>query len=248
MKNLQKKLFMFLFSSTFFVLTVLPFSKVHAQVTCTGSACSLMPLTPDQFNQMLWDFKFQYLDVLMDDMGKASVLSNMSGAPVGTVNLSGFSIGAGVSAGYVEDHKVNVVIANAGTLTDLPSAGGNIIPRAHFGFNLGKFFGLSYDPFGDNTNSKPSWYSPARFDIYLSGGKYKYSKSGEITYNFLNGMPVMNDSYGISSEYKGADFYYHIMEGKSFGGPLFGFLGLSAGLGVHDALISAEYFKVDSKT
>ena len=244
MKN--KKLASFIFFLSLFSFHMFP-SKVYAQMTCTGSACNLMPLSPDQFNQMLIDLRYQYLDVVMEDMGKAAVISNMSGAPVGTVNLSGFSIGGIGAAGYVKEHKVPVAVTGVGTVTELPSAGFNVVPKAHVGMNLGKFFGLSYDPFKDDVDSKPSWYSLARFDVYLSGMRYKYNKETELNYNFLNGSPSLTDSYSILSDYKGVDVYYHIMEGKSFAGTMLGFLGLSAGLGYHDSIQKIDYYKADSK-
>ena len=247
MKN--KKLSAILAFSTAILLFPLMPSSVSAQITCTGAACSNLPLSPQQLDQMLLDFRFQYLDVLMDDMGRAAVVSNMSGAPIGTVNLSGFTAGAGVAGGIVEEHKVPVLISGIGTMTDIPSGGASVVPRAHFGMNLGKLFGKSYDPFKDSEDSKPSWISPARFDIYINLMDYKYQKKNEITYNYLNSSPKLEDTFSASSNYKGADLYYHIMEGKGIAPKrLFDFLGLSVGVGMHESLQKIEYYNADSKS
>jgi len=245
--RIKKRLYMLIFLASIFMLPAAP-SSVSAQVTCTGSACSLLPFSTQQFDQMLWDFNYQYINVLMEDMGKAAILTNMSSAPVGSVNLSGITFGGGVAAGYVEEHKVAVLLNGMGSITDIPSAGANVIPRAYFGINLGKFVGRTYDPFKDSVDSKPSWISPGRFDVYLSLMNYKYEKNSEVQFNLMNNAPSLTESFKASSNYMGADLYYHLMEGKSFAGPLFGFLGLSVGVGMHDALQNIEYYKPDSKS
>ena len=142
----------------------------EAQISCTGTACSSIPITAAEFNQMYYDLQDQYTEDLFKDMAEAGVVSNLMGPAIGTVNLTGITFGASLGAGYKTEEKVDVNITGVGSFDDLSRAGAAVSPRIFLGVNLGWLLGSSYDPYSDPDGSaRPPWYSLTRVDIYGSG-------------------------------------------------------------------------------
>ncbi|MBI3395114.1 MAG: hypothetical protein HY042_04710, partial [Spirochaetia bacterium] len=218
------------------VSTALP-GALQAQITCTGSACALLPMSPAQLDPMFQALKTQYTDPLFNQMAEASVLASLSGPPVGTVNLSGVTAGAQVSAGYVPVTKTDINIPNAGVYTGVPMAGGAISPRAFFGFNAGFLFASAYEP--SSGRQTPSFLSPARFDIYISAVKdaetlKKNSTAGGTTTAAVNG--------------RGFEVRYHLVEGNGILlGPMLAFRGVSVGAGAYHSHMDVDFTQSDNK-
>jgi hypothetical protein len=238
-------------SFLFCIVILLPFfsDKLQAQFVCSGTACALLPWTDAQMFQTLGDYKIQYFDLLAKDMAKASMIANISGPPVGTVNLSGFTYGLGASGGYVGMHKIYLFTTfDRSIISNIESAGGAVVPKIFFGFNIGSLWGESYKPFTGSAKP-PHWLSPARFDIYLSFGSSSYENKTNVEYNFLNGNFDLTRKYSASARNEGIDIRYHLIEGKEIlGGPLLRFLGLSVGGGYHKSSQGIFFFEPDRKS
>jgi len=243
----MKKIYLYCSFAVFSATLFLP-GKLHAQFLCNGTACTILPYTNDEMTSILIDYKLQYFDTVMTEMHRATILANLTPPASGDVNLSGNTFGIDASAGYVKEHNVTVVSPNLQTSTDLKSGGGDVIPKLFFGTNLGHLVGRSYDPF-KNTGPSPPWYSPSRFDVYLSFGHFPYHSKQEVNYNFLNGNFDLTKQYKIRSHTEGIDLRYHLIEGNDLaGGPLLRFLGLSIGTGVHNTNQQIYYFNPDAKS
>ena len=196
----------------------------YAQISCTGTACSAIPITAAEFNQMYYDLQDQYTEDLFKDMAEAGVVSNLMGPAIGTVNLTGITFGASLGAGYKTEEKVDVNITGVGSFDDLPRAGAAVGPRIFLGVNLGWLLGSSYDPYSDPDGSaRPPWYSLTRVDVYVSG---------------LRHTERIHDEYGVDGRLRftvrtqAAEVRYHLLEGRDiFGGPLLRFRGVSLGVG-----------------
>ena len=209
----------------------LPFSGLKAQISCTGTGCALLPLEQTNLNSMLTELQNQYTDELFDDMAEAAVVSSLAGAPMGTVNLQGFTGGVNLAVGMLSPREVSVSIPGYGTLDNMPVAGAAINPRVFFGMNLGQLVGQSYDPFSDD--DEPSYFSLARFDVYinlidvhqtLEGGGSTGGKTSAAIYQ------------------RGLDIRYHLVEGGNIiAGPLLRFLGVSVGVGMNTMRQSVEF-------
>lgn len=211
------------------ILGILIFAPtIQAQIVCTGPGCAFLPISQSTLDQMYYDLKDQYMDKLFDDMAVAAALANASGAPAGTVNLSGWTVGASVGAGYLPLKKVNVPITGYGEIKDMPRTGAAVNPRIFLGCNLGWLLNNPYDPFdSDSTQSAPFFLSPAKFDVYASfiedRRTFDSGDQGHIIVNTRN---------------RGFDVRYHLVEGKPLAaGPLLRFLGVSLGAGYHTALL-----------
>ncbi|MCE9599838.1 MAG: hypothetical protein K8S54_17900 [Spirochaetia bacterium] len=217
-----------------FLLALGTASPAWSQAGCIGSSCSVIPLNQDTLNNMYFQFQYQYTNELFSEIARAGTMANISGPPIGTVNLQKFTIGADVGAGYVPITKKNIVLNGVGTFQDVPSGGAYVMPRIFAGINLGYLLGSPYDPTsGDRT---PSMLSPARLDIYLQGVDARRSS------HFDNG----NGKASSGFYNRGIDVRYHLVEGgESLGGPLLRFLGVSLGWGYHVSRfdIHAEQFQ-----
>lgn len=207
------------------ILAVSSMAPLRAQIVCTGPGCQYLPLSQATLDQMFYDFKTKYTDQLFKDMAAAGVLANITGAPTGTVNLYGWTIGASAGLGYIPVKEVSIPITGYGELKDIPRAGGAVNPRIFFGANVGWLLNQAYDPWGDGESSEPFFLSLSRFDLYGSfiqdRRHYALQDSGQVTVNTRN---------------LGFDVRYHLVEGKPLAaGPLLRFLGVSVGAGYHSA-------------
>ncbi len=204
--------------------------RLEAQISCAGDGCQYLPLSQATLDQMYYDFKTQYSDKLFEDMAVAASLANLTSAPVGTVNLYGWTIGTSAGIGYVPVKEVTIPITGYGELKDIPRAGAAVNPRIFLGANVGWLLNAPYDPW-DSEDSEPGFLSLSRFDVYGSflEDKRKFSlddKGGNLK--------VQTRNFGF-------DLRYHLVEGKPLaGGPLLRFLGVSVGTGYHRAALDIE--------
>lgn len=194
----------------------------QSHFTCTGSGCQYLPVSQDKLNRMLTEFQNQYSDRLFDDMAEAATLANISGPPIGSVNLSGFTFGVNASLAGVPPKNVTVRVPGESEVQDIPSAGAAVSPRVFVGANLGQLIGLDYDPFGSQPT--PAFYSPSRFDVYLSAMDVSetYQVQGQV------GGKVEGSAY-----FRGVEVRYHLVEGAELGGFLLRFMGVSLGVGMY---------------
>ncbi len=214
-----------------------PFGGLHAQVSCEGSACQNLSFF-DNLNTMHSEFKDQYAQTMFDDLAEAATLANIMGIPGSTINLTGFTAGIMMNTGYVEAHDVQVNITGVGTMDNIPSAGGAVVPGAFIGINLGRILGMEpYDP-SDPDSDTPSLISPRRFDIYVS-----YLGLGQT----FNDKARYQGELETKSKYQGVDLRYHLMEGSNvLWGPMIFFRGVSVGVGAHKSVQTVRFLQDDA--
>ncbi|MCR9142172.1 MAG: hypothetical protein NXI24_07965 [bacterium] len=232
-------------------LTALTGGPIHAQITCSGSNCGLIPLTPEEYNAMFVELQNQYSNELFRNIAETLVMANVAGPQIGTVNLSRMTTGGYLGAGYKENEDVDINIPNVGVIEDMPSAGAALSGGVFVGVNLGWVLGDRYDPFAapettaelsasgsgtDNDATKtdsrsasrssrktPPFWSPARFDIYLGGLDHRERLDGQ-----LNSDAIIDGKF-VSQRFM---LRYHLVEGNEIaGGPLLRFHGVSLGIG-----------------
>lgn len=205
-----------------------------AQAGCIGSSCNVIPFNQDSLNNMYFQFQYQYTNELFEEIAKAGTMANISGPPIGTVNLQKFTIGGDVGAGYVPITKRNITLNGVGTFQDVPSGGAYAMPRIFAGVNLGYLTGSPYDP--TEGGKTPSMLSLARLDLYLQGVDARRRS------HFDNG----NGKLASGFYNRGIDVRYHLVEGSEIlGGPLLRFLGVSLGWSYHVSRfdIRAQHFQ-----
>ncbi len=221
---------------------------LFSQTTCTGGGCQYLPLTDNQLQAINDSIKDQYLREVMSDMSKAALLANLSTIPVGTINQNGFLMaGTGISAGYVPQRTINnVMIPDVGTFNDLPSAGVGVVPRIYLGVNAGRILGFEYNPLEDT--SSPSFLSPLRFDIYITGFSYKYNIKPELKTDPVTSEVTPGNSGYARAASKGGEIRYHIFEAGHILSPLLKFNGLSAGAGFYQSEFEINYLQQSGNT
>ncbi|MBE7440345.1 MAG: hypothetical protein HS115_17985 [Spirochaetales bacterium] len=221
---------------------VLPAISLRAQAFCTGAACPSLAAT-DRFNQLYFGLQSQYLPEVARDMSEAAILAGAAGIPLGTVNLRRFTVGVSGSAALVPPRLVKVTLPET-HVDRLPTTGASILPRFFVGINLGALTGFSFDPYSRKSYSEqydekyppeesagerpvlktPPWYSPARFDLFLSGAR--------AAGRHVSRRPAMYVDY--DSQLAGADLHYHLVEGNNIlFGSMLRFRGAQLGLGYY---------------
>ncbi|MFN3605279.1 MAG: Lsa36 family surface (lipo)protein [Leptonema sp. (in: bacteria)] len=208
--------------------------KVKAQMYCVGDGCSSIPLQSSDLNNIFYALQSNYLNEVLKDMSTANAMALLNSIPTGMVNLEEFTIGANISTAQTKLRKIDVMVPNYGTIEDVPSSGVSLIPSAFIGSNIGYLF-------SDTPRlSKLPWYSPYRFDIFIS-----YLNSGID--NEKAGNKKKNEEWNVLSKSTGFELRYHLAEGDKEISYLFGFNGVSLGVGYHNTIQKLTYKKLDSK-
>gem|GEM_PF-1732103 len=210
------------------------FNQLSAQIYCQGPGCSSLPINSDDMNRIYTALRTNYLNEVLDDMSTANAYALVNTIPGGVVNLNEFTIGLGISVAQTEVRKIDVFVPDYGTLEDVPSVGVGLIPSLFIGMNLGYVF--SSKP----TLSKLPWYSIHRFDLYLS-----YLKSSIENKDYDIGRK--NESWIMHGRTIGVELRYHLAEGDKDISYLFGFSGVSLGVGYHQANYDLKYKLMDYK-
>ncbi len=213
-----------------------PVTGLQAQLVCSGTACSALPINNAQLDQMFQSLQTQYLDEVLQDMSDATVIGGVQLSPSGMVNLREFTIGMQLVAGAKELRELNVYVPKYGLLEDMPSAGISAVPRIFIGFNLG--YMLSGEP-GHWTDLSP--FSLYRFDVYVSGLNMSLTEMKEFA------KPKENEDYGGFSKSIGAEIRYHLIEGGDRGASLFTFTGMSLGFGYNRVEQKLQYTRSNSE-
>lgn len=220
----------------FLFLFVLPYKHLNAQMICSGSACSALPISNQQLDEVFSALRFQYFDEVLKDMSNAMVYSGMHISPSGVVNLREFTIGAALTASTTKARKLDVYVPSYGTLTDMPSAGISVVPKLFVGFNLGYLF--SGEPY--------NWYvldrfGLHRFDFYISGLNLSLNEMQKYA------KPKKDEQYGGFSKSIAAELRYHLVEGGDREAAFFSFSGVSLGLGYNRIEQKLSYTRSKSK-
>ncbi|MCB1306955.1 MAG: hypothetical protein KDK30_02185 [Leptospiraceae bacterium] len=201
-------------------------TAAQAQISCSGPKCALIPITQDEYNRMYYEFKDQYSSDLFEDMAQAGVIANLMNAPVGTVNLTGWTVGGNLGAGYKSAEEVDIDIVGVGKVEDVTRAGVAINPRFFLGMNLGALFGQGFDPLEedpDGLTPTPGWFSLSKFDLYVSGIKHTER---------INNEKGIDGVLRATVKSQGFEVRYHLVEASEiFGGPVLRFRGVSLGVG-----------------
>jgi hypothetical protein len=234
-ENLMKKL-LWKLPALILSLLLFPFTGLQAQMICTGSACSSLPVSSDYLNQVFYSLEAQYLNEVLKDMSNAAGMAGVQLSPSGVVNLREFTLGGQMALGAAEKRKLNVYVPGYGTIEDMPSAGIAAVPRIFMGFNAGYIF--SGEP---RAWSTPSFLSPYRFDVYISGLNMSLSSMKEFA------KPKKNEDYDGFSKSIGAEVRYHLVEGGDREAFWFAFTGVSLGLGYNRVEQKLQYVKKNSK-
>lgn len=221
------------FIKVFFGIVAIPV-QLNAQMYCTGDGCSSLPLQNSDLNNIFYSLQTNYLNEVLKDMSTANAIALLNTVPTGVVNLEEFTLGVNISGSQTKPRKIDVFVPNYGTIEDVPSVGVSIIPGAFIGTNIGYLF-------SEKTSlSELPWYSPFRFDVFLS-----YLNSG------LNsdkvGNKKKNEEWDLSSRSTGLEIRYHLAEGDKEVSYLFGFNGVSIGIGYHKAIQKLTYKQLNSK-
>lgn len=211
----------------------MPVAPLSAQIVCTGPGCAALPVSQAQLNQLYTDFETQYATDLFDRMAYAAVLGNLATPYIGTVNLYGWTAGLNGGAGYRKQEDITIASPGVGQLEDVPSAGVSVNTRAFFGINLGALTGNPYDPYDEERESKPGFFSLSRFDAIVSGIRHSESFQDE------NGI---EGSLGVTMENAGGELRYHLFDASEIAlGPILRFRGISLGVGYYTTAVRIRY-------
>lgn len=208
--------------------------NLKAQIYCQGDGCSYLPINDSQLNNIFYALQYNYLNEVLDDMSTANAFSLVNTVPSTMVNLNELTIGVAATLAQTKTRKIDVFVPDYGTIEDVPSVGVSLIPNLFLGTNIGYLF--SSKP----TQSYLPWYSPHRFDIIIS-----YLNSG--TNNEEVGKTKKNESWEVKSKSYGLDLRYHLAQGDKEISYLFGFSGVSVGIGYHKVNQTLDYIQKDYK-
>ena len=209
---------------------------LQAQFTCTGAACSALPISQAQLDRMYQDIKSQYFDLVFEDMAEAAALASLSGAPMGDINLDQFTFGTSAAVSYRTVQAVDVIVYDVATIEDLPSTGVAAQPRMFLGMNLGEVMGN-----GELVASVPPWYSLSRFDLYLSYVSFDLSRSDTASRS-------SDEDWSVDARSRGIELRYHLADRRELAGPMVQFLGVSLGTGYNRFEQDITYSKPNTGT
>ncbi len=230
--------------------------ELNAQSFCSGPSCSVLPLSQDELNEMLLQFKVQYTDVLVKDMsdaGNSAVLSGTPGSPVMDGHYYG---GLNIPVGYKSRHDVWIVSPKYQNGSSLESAGVAILPRLQFGYRFHErdknerfsflenleLFG-SYFDYKVEKKVSPKFDAGKLMDIDISrllmSGQTDLNMNSIIQQNASQSI-VPSDGHKLQWKHAGFMARYRFFGVSPLSGRIVEFGGLSAGLGYYE-----DIFKLD---
>lgn len=221
---------------TFLLLASLFPARLQAQFFCEGVACAALPLNQGQLDRIYQDIQIQYFNQVFEDMAEAAALASLSGAPMGDINLDGFTFGAGAAVSYRSLEEVDVRVAEVGVVEDLPSTGVAVQPRMYLGMNLGEVFGSP-----KLVARTPPWYALSRFDLYISYVTLDMDQPSGTARS-------ESEDWSVDARSKGIELRYHWVDGRELGSPAMRFLGVSLGFGYTRFEQNIRYSKEDTGT
>lgn len=207
------------------VLAILPVAPARAEVTCTGTVCTILPADIlQQLNQMDKAIQTQYTDKLIRTMTEAAVIANINSTMIGTGVVERFQIGGGITLAGQKKQDIDVGVGSL-VFRQLPNVGAAVSPNINLAFNLGWISG--HGP--ADTDIEYSHFLH-RFNVYLHG--FQYSFNQEDIKDVIKKQDDKIDLTGDISNY-GFTIRYHLLPGYSDGMGLFEFSGVSMGVGLH---------------
>ncbi|MCS7204361.1 MAG: hypothetical protein NZ853_01540 [Leptospiraceae bacterium] len=226
----MKKIKLKLMVSLIIAFLFLPIQEIKGQFYCVGNGCSLLPLDSVELTNAFQSLRTQYINEFLSDMSTANIYTMVNTIPSGIVNLQEFTIGINVILSETKLRKIDIRVPNYGVIEDVPSKGVGLVPNAFIGFNVGYLFS------GDPKPINLKWYSPHRFDIFVS---YLNAVFDDEKANATR----KNEAWEVKSKTWGADLRYHLIEGNTDTNWLLGFSGISLGIGYHNVNQSIEYVR-----
>lgn len=164
------------------------FSEASSSITCTGTACNLLPESSRaQLNELPAQFQSQYLTKVLENMNEASSASNTVSGLMGMGTVNTIQFGAGVLASGSQRDPIDFQYRDF-TYKQLPNIGFGVSPSLMLGFNLGWLFGQGPRD-ADELENRSILH---RINIYLNGFSYKTN-----TAESKNGIP---DSFNYTGD------------------------------------------------
>lgn len=215
-------------------------SPIQAISTCTGEICNILPQEYlQQLNELELQFRVQYLDKLMDSMGRASAMGNIGTGMIGLGSLNRFQLGVGGSASFLTNKTVEIAYKET-YLRRLPDLGFSIAPSVSLGVNLGWFIhkggghdvflkeweDVDEDEFDHEIDTFP--HILHRFNLYIHGMKINAGL------NDFQGIQPQN--FGVTGDLKIENYgamlrYVLITPGLDSG--FYRFMGMNVGVGYY---------------
>jgi hypothetical protein len=240
---------LFLYSLLFlFSLFFLP--DLYSKTTCEGSTCHLLPQKyRTELDNIDTALRFQYLEPVMQSIVESAIISNHANSLIGAGYVNRFQIGAGIGAGGVKKNEINYSYGDI-YIPKLPNFGISASPSVMGAINIGWLMGHgpSLDAKKKNTEvnetnekkendseekeneeEKDPHHFLHRFNLYVHGMRAGYNLS-EMKAAYGD-KPEL--SGGVRAQNFGATIRFNLLEPYFTPLGLFGFTGISIGLGYH---------------
>ncbi len=209
----MKKLILFAFAMTVWII---PRENLHAQFTCTGSACNLLPTgLTNSYNTTYYNIQKNYLNEVMKTNTEAGFLANIGTSNVGTGTVRRIQFGANLSAAGYKKEDITIQEPNL-KLPKLPNVGGSAIPNITLDLNPGWILGFD----------EHHW--SRRFGIFLHG------MNGVVPQKTLDTL-ADSKSYDsrIAIKSYGGMLRFQAIEKIGFLKNMFTWNGINVGIGHH---------------
>ncbi|XDD51678.1 hypothetical protein AB3N59_08085 [Leptospira sp. WS92.C1] len=204
---------------------LVPTSSLFAQVTCTGAACSVIPNNvSSQFNGLENEIRTKYLDPVVRSMVDSAVLTTINSSMMGPGTINRFQIGAGVSGAGIKNEDIQIQYAGI-NLPNLPNGGASLSPSLMAGVNLGW---LAMQGQSNQPDENRSFLH--RINIFVHGYQ---GNLGQGDLKSLTGEG--GNDFRLAGNFNsfGATVRFQLLKERYTRWDLFGFTGLSLGVGFH---------------
>ncbi|PJZ70081.1 hypothetical protein CH373_09815 [Leptospira perolatii] len=229
-KNFTKR---YLSSAAVLIGTLLAYvapGQLEAQIFCTPpasgpSVCSVIPANvKNDFNGLEEAIRTQYLNEVTKSMAEASVLSNINASMMGPGIVNRFQVGAGISISGVQNDDITVKYKDT-NIPKFPNVGFSLNPSFMAAVNLGW---LTAQGQSDQEDSKRSFLH--RLSLYVHGFQSDLN-SGDLRALTRQSSKDIDLLGNINSF--GATLRFQLIRERYTKADLFGFTGLSLGIGFH---------------
>ncbi|PJZ55196.1 Lsa36 family surface (lipo)protein [Leptospira adleri] len=208
-----------------FIAGLVPAGSLLSQVTCTGQACTIIPSNiTSQFNGLENEVRTKYLNEVVKSMADSALLTNINASMMGPGTINRFQVGAGVSAAGTKNDDIQIHYAGI-NLPNLPNGGASISPSFMAGVNLGW---LTANGPSDQEEEKRSFLH--RINLYVHGFQGSLGQG-----DLRSATSSSSNDYKFAGNFNsfGATVRFQLLKERYTRLDLFGFTGLSLGLGFH---------------
>lgn len=208
-----------------FIAGLVPAGSLFSQVTCTGQACTIIPSNiTSQFNGLENEVRTKYLNEVVKSMADSALLTNINSSMMGPGTINRFQVGAGVSAAGTKNDDIQIQYAGI-NLPNLPNGGASISPSFMAGVNLGW---LTANGPSDQEDEKRSFLH--RINLYVHGFQGSLGQG-----DLRSATSSSSNDYKLAGNFNsfGATVRFQLLKERYTRLDLFGFTGLSLGLGFH---------------